>query len=373
MTPLTDSSSLMARAIELARIAEGRTAPNPPVGALVVRNGQIIGQGFHPRAGEPHAEIFALREAAEAAAGADLYVTLEPCSHHGRTPPCADALIKAGIRRVFVGTRDPNPQVSGRGLERLRRAGIEVFSGILEEECRRLIAPFACHITRGRPFVILKSAMTLDGRTATACGDSRWVSGPESRFAVHRLRDRVDAIMVGIGTVLADDPMLTTRLPEGGRDPLRIVLDTHLRIPPDARLLSLDSQAPTWIFCCEEVPPLRVRRLEKPGVQVYRLPCGEEGLDLSALLAQLGREGIQSLLLEGGATLNGSMLRAGLVDRLMFFLAPKLHGGRDGFGVFAGAGASEMAQATPLGPLRLTRYGEDVLIEAEVEHVHGAC
>lgn len=367
LNPFDIHQHFMARAIELARTAEGRTRPNPPVGAVLVREGRIVGEGFHPAAGQPHAEIFALREAGDFACGADLYVTLEPCSHTGRTGPCADALIAAGVGRVYVGTGDPNPQVSGRGIEKLRNAGIAVTTGILEPQCRRLIAPFARHVTTGLPFVILKTAVTLDGKTATSTGESQWISGPESRLEVHRLRDRVDAVMVGIGTLLRDDAKLTTRLPEGkGRDALRVVVDSFLRIPEEAAMLQLDSAASTLVATTSRACAEKVRSLSEAGVEVLVLPEKDGRVDLEALLRQLGSRGVQSVLLEGGAVLNQAFLEAGLIDRTMVFVAPKLLGGSDGKGVFSGIGPASLADARQLEDVRVRILGEDVLIEAEV-------
>jgi len=363
---MTRDERYMARAIELARMGEGRTRPNPAVGAVVVKDGEAVGEGFHPQAGEPHAEIFALRQAGPLARGADLYVTLEPCSHHGRTGPCVEAVIAAGIRRVCIGTGDPNPLVAGRGIARLREEGVEVVGGVLEPECRYLIAPFAKHVTTGLPFVVLKSAVTLDGRTATVTGDSRWISGPQSRAWVHRLRDRLDAVMVGIGTVLRDDPLLTTRLPEGGRDASRIIVDSRLRIPEEAAILAIESSAPTIIATTSAASPDKVARLRARGVEVIQVAASPEGVDLRDLLRQIGARGIQSVLLEGGNILNASALRAGLIDRAMVFIAPLLLGSGEAPGIFAGRGAERLADALRLDGIRVRRFGDDLLIEGEV-------
>jgi len=363
---MTLSAQYMQRALELARKGEGRTCPNPAVGAVLVRGDRIVGEGFHPRAGEPHAEIFALRDAGELARGADLYVTLEPCSHFGRTGPCAQAIVDAGVSRVFVGTADPNPKVCGQGIARMVAAGIEVHEGILEKECRRLIAPFAKHVTTGRPFVILKSAMTLDGKTATRSGDSRWISNEASREDVHRLRDRVDAIMVGVGTVLRDDPRLTTRLPEGGRDPVRIVVDTHLRIPEEARILEVDSAAPTLVATGEQASEAKIARLKDRGAEILLLPLAGESVDLKVLMERLGARGLQSILLEGGSRLNAGALAAGIIDRIMVYVAPRIVGGDDGRGIFSGPGIEKMAGARGLTDVRVRRFGDDILVEGEV-------
>ncbi len=363
---MPSSAEYMVRALAQARKGEGRTRPNPAVGAVIVADGRVVGEGYHPAAGQPHAEIFALRQAGDRAKGADLYVTLEPCSHQGRTGPCADAVIAAGIARVFVGTGDPNPQVCGRGIARLRAAGIEVQVGLLEVECLRLIAPFAKHITCGRPFVTLKTAVTLDGKTATATGDSRWISGPASRQYVHRLRDRVDAILVGVGTVLHDDPQLTTRLPEGGRNPLRVVVDSHLRISDQAKLLDDLGSASTLIATTSSACVQKVERLQRQGVEVLVLDGPGGRVNLPELLQRLGERGIQHLLLEGGSGLNEAMLQAGLIDRVMVFVAPKIVGGSDGFGIFSGAGVRQLADALSLNDVRSSRFEDDILIEGEV-------
>jgi diaminohydroxyphosphoribosylaminopyrimidine deaminase/5-amino-6-(5-phosphoribosylamino)uracil reductase len=356
----------MMQALRQARRGEGRTRPNPPVGAVVVRDGDIVGQGYHPAAGQPHAEIFALRAAGERARGAEMYVTLEPCCHHGRTGPCSDAIIAAGIRRVYVGVEDPNPRVAGGGIRRLMAAGVEVRRGIGEAECRRLIAPFAKHVRTGLPFVILKSAITLDGRTATSIGHSQWITNAASRAEVHCLRDRVDGIMVGIGTLLQDNPRLTTRLPEGGRDPERIVVDSCLRTPDSAALLHLNSSAATLVATTERAPSDKVARLRDRGVEVMVLPERDGRVDLAALLATLGRRGLQSVLLEGGARLNTGFWSAGLVDRVMIFIAPKIIGGDDGRGIFAGPGVTSLTEAAVLRDVRVRRFGEDMLVEGEV-------
>ncbi len=358
----------MREALRLARQGVGRTAPNPPVGAILVRDGQVIGGGYHPKAGAAHAEIFALRQAGELARGSDLYVTLEPCSHQGRTGPCAQALIEAGVKRVFVGVQDPNPQVAGRGISLLQHAGIEVEVGILDQECRRLIAPFARQIHSGLPYTIYKTAMTLDGKTATASGDSRWISGEGSRLRVHRLRDRVEAIMIGIGTLLNDDSLLNTRLPDAnGRDPLRVVVDSRLQIPLDCKLLHQQSNAGTLVATTEAADKQKIVALEKLGVEVLFLPETGGQVTLLPLWQELGRRNVQRLLLEGGATLAGAALQAGLIDQLMVFVAPKLIGGSADHGIFAGAGCLELLNAVPINDMRFEQVGEDLLICGEVE------
>ena len=322
----------MRLALEEASRGLGRTAPNPAVGAVLVRGGKVVGRGHHARAGSPHAEIEALRQAGARARGADLYTTLEPCDHFGRTPPCSLAVIEAGVRRVFVGSRDPNPLVDGKGTARLRRAGIEVVAGLLRPECDALNAPWFRFIGSGRPFVTLKVAATLDGRIATRAGDSRWVSGPEARAWVHRLRDRVDAVLVGRGTAQADDPRLTTRLPGGGgHDPLRVVLDTDLRLPASLRLFRQRSAARTLV-----VHAARRERDLGPRVELLRCARGPGGLELGAVLDRLAERGVVHLLVEGGGAVAAGFLAAGLVDRLALVLAPRLLGGGLSWGGEAG-------------------------------------
>lgn len=351
---------MMRMALALARRGVGKTAPNPAVGCVIVRDGAVVGRGWHKKAGTPHAEVHALNDAGDLAAGADAYVTLEPCSHYGKTPPCAKALIEARVARVFVGMVDPNPLVAGNGIEMLRGAGIEVEVGILEGECRELNRPFIKWIQTRRPYVILKSAVTLDGKTATASGDSKWITSDRARRDVHRLRGRVDAIMVGVGTVVKDDPLLNCRVP-GGKDPLRVVVDSTLRIPLHAAVLGVRSDAGTVIATCSD-DRSRMESVAARGAEL--LICKESGgcVDLLDLFARLGERGVQSVLLEGGSHLAGAALRAGLVDRCMIYLAPKLVGGA-GMGLFAGEGAQLMGEAIRLEGMTVRRIGVDLLVE----------
>jgi len=351
---------MMRQALALARRGVGKTSPNPAVGCLIVRDGVVVGRGWHKKAGTPHAEVHALNEAGELAAGADVYVTLEPCAHFGRTPPCAKALVDAKVARVYVAMIDPNPLVAGAGIGMLRQAGIEVETGLLEEPARALNRPFIKWIQTKLPFVVLKSALTMDGKSATANGDSRWITSDRSRREVHRLRGVVDAIMVGVGTVLTDDPQLTCRVP-GGKDPLRVVVDSTLRIPRHAALLSVKSEAGTLIATCSR----DAARLEAVGSRGARiLSCRESGgqVDLADLLRRLGEIGVQSILLEGGSHLAGAALRAGLIDKCMIFLAPKLVGGA-GIGLFAGDGVAIMGDAIRLEGMTVRRVGVDLVIE----------
>jgi len=354
----------MRAALGLARKGLGKTSPNPAVGAVVVRKGRVIASGFHRKAGAPHAEVEALsRLQGKARAGDTLYVTLEPCNHFGRTPPCTQAILEKGVRNVVVGMRDPNPRVKGGGCRYLSRRGVEMVTGVLEEECRRLNEAFVTYVTLGRPFVIAKTAMTLDGWTATSSGHSRWVTNERSREWVHRLRNQVDGILVGVGTVTADDPLLNTRLGKGkGRDPVRVVVDTHLRIPENARVLGHAEGGETIIAVGEDVPSRRLKRIEQKGVSFLRCPKKEGRIDLGALMDRLGKRSITSLLLEGGATLMGAMIRERLVDKFCIFKAPKLLGASDGRPMALGPGPGRMDQSIALKDVQVRRFGEDLLI-----------
>ncbi len=359
-----DDVQYMRLALELAARGAGYTSPNPMVGAVLVKDGRIVGRGYHRQVGGPHAEVEAIADAGPEAEGATLYVTLEPCNHHGRTPPCSEAVIRAGITRVVVAMEDPNPHVTGGGIGRLQASGIEVISGVCRNEAWQLNEAFVKYVRSGLPWVVLKSAMTLDGRIATASGDARWVSGPQSRALVHRLRHRLDAILVGIGTVKADNPSLTTRLAEGGgRDPVRIILDTGLSIDPDARVLHLESDAPTWIVCGPGVDAGKMERLNKTGARCMVMDLDHGRVDLKALLRRLGSEQITSLLVEGGATVAGGFLSQALVDKVMFFYAPKLLAGDDGVPLCRGRGAEKMSQCLQVSNLQVQQVGEDILVE----------
>lgn len=354
----------MREALRLAGKGLGRTSPNPPVGCVVVRQGRVIAGGYHRKAGEPHAEVEALgRLGGKGKKGDTLYVTLEPCNHYGRTPPCTEAILEAGIGRVVVGTRDPNPRVEGRGCEFLEAHGVRVVTGVLESECRELIEVFTKYAATGRPFVVAKSALTLDGWTATSMGHSQWITGEKSRRFVHRLRAQMDAVMVGVGTVLADDPFLTVRLGvRRGKDPVRIIVDTHLRTPPGARIVAGgDSNCPTWIAVGQGVPSARMKRYERQGVTL--LICSEIAgrVDLAALMDKLGEMSITSVVLEGGSTLMGSMIRGKLVDKFYVFQAPRILGGGDGIPMASGPGPRRMDDGLRLKDLKLRRFGEDLL------------
>lgn len=362
-------SQYMKMALELAGKAMGRTSPNPMVGSVVVRDGKVVGRGYHARAGTPHAEVHALRDAGEAARGATLYVTLEPCCHHGRTGPCTEAIINAGVGRVVAAMTDPNPLVAGQGLKRLEDAGIEIVAGVLEEEARQLNEVFIKYITTRRPFVVLKAAMSLDGKIATRTGDSRWVTGVPAREYVHRLRDRYDAIMVGVNTVLADNPSLTTRLAQGGgRDPVRVILDSTARTPPEARILSPEAGAYTIIATTERAPLERLRGLKSAGARVITVGAKSSGVDLTALMAELAELEITSVLVEGGGQVHASALAAGVADKAVWFIAPKLVGGIDAPGPVAGTGVEFMAEALKLERVNISRFGEDICVEGYIEN-----
>jgi diaminohydroxyphosphoribosylaminopyrimidine deaminase/5-amino-6-(5-phosphoribosylamino)uracil reductase len=360
------SEQYMKRALRLAARARGRTSPNPLVGAVVVQAGRVVGEGYHRKAGTPHAEILALAAAAGKARGADLYLNLEPCSHYGRTPPCVDAIIAAGIDRVFVGMRDPNPLVNGRGLQILREAGIEVAEGILEDSCRKINEVFIKYVAAGLPFVILKGAATLDGRIAAETGDAKWISNEASRRYVHRLRDRVDAILVGAGTAEQDNPRLTTRLPgRRGKDPVRIIVDSTLRVSPDADIFSLESEAPTIVATTRGAPEHKRKALEAQGAEILAIDSPKR-VDLGELMRRLAGREITSVLIEGGSRINTAALESGLVDKVIFFYAPRLMGGRKAPLLFGGKGVSSVQDAIAITHIRTRRFGDNIMVEGYV-------
>lgn len=359
--PRETDAQFMRRALRLARQGVGRTQPNPPVGAVVVKQGQVVGQGFHRRAGLPHAEVEALNAAGRHARGATLYVTLEPCAHHGRTPPCTEAIVAAGIHRVVVGVRDPNPHVQGGGIDVLRACGLVVDEGVEEKRCAELLSPFRKFVLTGLPWVTLKLAASLDGRIATATGESRWITTERSRAYVHRLRDEHDAVLVGAGTVRADDPDLTCRRPRG-RNPLRVVLDGRLRSPLQARVFQT-SVAPTWVLTSARAPKRKIAELRARGVDVTVLGNAEQ-LAWPEVLRELGRRGLLSVLVEGGASVAAQALAAQGVDRLLVFLAPLLIGG-DGLPVVGHLRVRHLAEAIRLPSLRVRRFAGDLLVATE--------
>ena len=356
----------MARALELARRGLGRTAPNPPVGCVIVRNGEVVGEGFHERAGAPHAEVNALRAAGERARGATVYVTLEPCSHTGRTPPCTDALVAAGVRRVVYAVPDSGDQ-SGGGAARLEEAGIVTAAGVMAAEAEELLAPFRLAREHGRPLVLYKTAMTLDGKIATRSGQSRWITGEASRALVQRWRDEYDAVAVGVNTVLLDDPLLTARV-EGGRTPVKVVFDSVARTAPTARLFepdALGTEARVIIFCGPDAPAERVAALGERGAEVITLSGSRGRPAIREALAALAERDVHSVLLEGGGTLAWSFLEDCLIDRVAWFIAPKLIGGT-GRSPLAGLGVETMDGAFGLEDVESRRVEDDLLITGTI-------
>jgi diaminohydroxyphosphoribosylaminopyrimidine deaminase/5-amino-6-(5-phosphoribosylamino)uracil reductase len=364
----------MQQAMALAQRGEGAVNPNPLVGALVVRNGEVVAQGYHERYGDLHAERNAFRDADSRGIGCEgttLYVTLEPCCHHGHQPPCTEAIIEHRVGRVVVGLPDPNPLVAGKGLKQVADAGIAVDildaqnsseEALLVHDLRYRNRVFLKYITTGRPWVVMKYAMTLDGKICTRTGDSRWVSGPESRQEVHRLRRRLKAILCGIGTVLADDPMLNTRLDDdpSARNPIRIVADRRARIPMQSQLVQTARQIPVAVACGADADPRKLQQLEEAGVQIWICNTPEELLD------RAGKEHIDGIMLEGGGTLNESFVHAGLVDEVYAFVAPKLVGGQDARTPVEGLGLAHMAQALQLREVETRMFGKDILIHGLV-------
>ena len=357
----------MRMALRLAEKAKGRTSPNPMVGAVVVKNNKVISRGYHLRAGEPHAEAIALAKAGAAAKGATLYVTLEPCSHtNKRTPPCSPLVIQSGVKRVVVAMIDPNPRVSGNGLKALRKAGVQVVQGVLESESKKLNEAFVKHIATGMPFVTLKIAQTLDGRIATAGGESKWITGEQARAEGHRLRDSHDAILVGINTILKDDPSLTTRIPQG-RDPLRIIVDTKLRTPLSAKVIKQTSSAKTCIATIAGMPTNKLEALLDSGAEILLVKERNKQVDLKALMKILGSSGITSVLIEGGAEVNASALKAGIVDKVVAFVAPMLMTGKDSLCSIGGESPQKLGQAIRISEVTSRFVGQDLMIEGYVK------
>jgi len=362
-----DDKKFMEMALDLAERARGATSPNPLVGAVVVKNGRVVGRGYHAAAGKPHAEAGAIADAGKQSQGATLYVTLEPCNHFGRTPPCTHSILAAGIRRVVFAMADPNPDVTGGGAAYLREKGVEVTAGVHAVRAAQQNDWFVKYIQTKQPFVTAKCAATLDGRIAAKSGDARWVSGEASRAFVHRLRHSMDAIMVGRQTVERDNPSLTARLPDGGgKDPVRIILDTSLGISMEARVVRQASAAQTWIVCSAGADADRISQFESAGVRVLTAATRNGWIDLAPLMRQLGREGITSLLLEGGSKLMGSAFRAGIVDKVIFFYAPKISGGDDGFPICAGPGALQMRDCIGVTDIKVLRFGDDIMVQGYI-------
>jgi len=359
----------MKMALVLAERGAGYTSPNPMVGAVVVKDGQVVGKGWHAKAGDAHAEVMALDDAGDSARGATIYVTLEPCNHDGRTPPCTKKILDAGISTVVYAMTDPNPNVKGGGGDVLKQHKINVVAGVCEDEASKMNESFIKHTLTGRPFVILKCAATLDGRIATRTGHSKWITNASSRKFVHRLRHNVDGIMVGIGTVVADDPSLTARL-DGvdGRDPVRVILDTKLSIDGNAKLLNLDSNAATLIVAGSKCPEKKRKAIEKKGAEVIIQKQADDRIDMDALMEVLGGRGITSLLIEGGSRVSASALGAGVVDKVCFFYAPKILGGDDGVPMLRGPGPDTIDQGIMLKDIHVRLFDDDIMVEGYIEH-----
>lgn len=356
----------MHLAITLAQKGIGYVNPNPLVGAVVVKEGKIISQGYHERYGELHAERNALASCIADPKDATMYVTLEPCCHYGKTPPCTEAIIEHGIRKVYVGCLDPNPLVAGRGVETLRQAGIEVITGVLENPCKKLNEIFIHYMNTRTPYVTMKFAMTMDGKIATCTGESRWISGEMSREKVHRDRSRYQGIMVGVGTVLADNPMLTSRISQG-RNPIRIVCDSQLRTPLKSNIVRTAKEIPTILATSCTCPNQR-KEYEQAGCEIVMVPLKDEHLDLQVLMQILGAKGIDSILLEGGSTLNFSSLNSGIVSKIQTYIAPKIFGGDLAKTAVGGKGFGAITECVTLKNQTVTYLGEDILIESEVEY-----
>lgn len=366
----------MRRAIELAKKGSGHVNPNPLVGAVIVRDGEIIGEGYHECYGQLHAERNAIANAKKrgnSLEGSTIYVTLEPCCHYGKTPPCTEAIIEEKIARVVVGSDDPNPLVSGKGFQMLREKGIEVIPHFLKEECDAINHVFFHYIRTGTPYVAMKYAMTMDGKIACYTGDSKWVTGEESRAHVQTLRNHYKGIMAGIGTVLADDPMLNCRI-EGGRDPIRIIADSHLRIPMDSQLVRTAGQQPLIVACLPDADEEKTAQLQEKGVEVLRIPGvttaditeeQKEVISLPVLMKELGARKIDGILLEGGGQLNESALQAGIVDRIYCYIAPKIFGGAQAKTPVEGQGLTRAADAWKFNRIGMQEFGQDILLEYE--------
>ncbi len=362
---MTDQN-YMLQAIQLAKQGEGWTNPNPMVGAVIVKNGRIIGKGYHKKCGELHAERNAIASLTESAEGATIYVTLEPCCHYGKTPPCTEAIIEQKIKRVVIGSRDPNPKVSGKGIKMLQEAGIEVIEDFMREECDRLNPVFFHYITTKTPYVVMKYAMTLDGKNATKTGASKWITGEAARAEVQHMRHRYMGIMAGIGTVLADDPMLNVRV-EGWKSPIRILCDSGLRIPLDGQIVKSAGKYRTIVaYADSENTEAKRKRLHEMGVETICCPDENNQVDLKKLMKYLGEEGIDSILLEGGGTLNDSALRAGIVQEVQAFIAPKLFGGMNSKTPVEGIGVRFPSEAVKLKCTDICQIGEDIRITCQV-------
>lgn len=360
---MKNDHNFMKMALDLAETAKGKTNPNPVVGAILVKDGVIVGSGLHRKAGEPHAEVHAFNMAGDQAKGATLYVTLEPCSHYGKTPPCANLVKDSGVKRVVVAAKDPNPAVAGKGINIIKEAGIEVEVGVLEEEAKRLNERFMHNMITQTPFVVSKVAMTLDGKIAAYTGHSQWITGEEARKEVHYLRNEVDAILVGVGTVLADNPKLTTRLDQPAKNPIRIILDSELRTPLDSNVADC-SEAQTIILTSLDEEDEKAGSLKEKGVQVIQVPYRSGKMDLQSALKRLYEEGVTDILLEGGSEVNASFMRERLIQKYIVYIAPKILGGKSSFTPFRGEDVETVDEAVQLTFESVEKVGEDLKVYA---------
>ncbi len=357
----------MKRALVLALNGVGKTSPNPLVGAIIVKNGKIIGEGYHEYYGGHHAEVNAIKNATENVEGATLYVTLEPCSHYGKTPPCAELIVKEKLSKVVIAITDPNPKVAGKGIKILQENNIEVVTGVLESEAKKMNEIFFKYIKEKRPFCILKSAMTMDGKIASSTGESKWITNEKSRYYTHELRNMVSAILVGVNTVIKDDPSLTTRLTNKGNDAIRIIVDSSLRIPLNSTVLNISSPKKTIIATTEKADKTKLKALNNmKNIQVIITPIKESKVDLVYLFDWLGNEGIDSVLIEGGSELNFSALKEGLVDKVIIFIAPKILGGKNSKSPVGGHGFEKLEDAVLLNDINIRTFEDDIMIEAYV-------
>ena len=357
----------MNLALDLARKSEGQTNPNPLVGAVIVKSGKVVAKGYHEKAGLPHAEAIALNKAGTKARGADLYVNLEPCCHHGRTPPCTEAIISAGIKRVILGIRDPNRLVNGRGIRFLRKQGVEVVIGVLRRDCHKINEHFIKYITTGRPWVILKSAVSLDGKIATRTGDSKWITGSKARAYAHRLRSRVDAILVGAETVRMDDPQLTVRPKKKSmRNPVRIIVSGKGSISTSAKIFNNAHKERVIYVANASLPLIRKKKLQKIGVEVLLVKYKKKKVDLPLLMDALGKMKITSIMIEGGSEISGNALKEKLIDKLIYFLAPKIIGGKNAPGPVGGQGISRIEDFIEVKEISIEKLGNDFVIEGNI-------
>jgi diaminohydroxyphosphoribosylaminopyrimidine deaminase/5-amino-6-(5-phosphoribosylamino)uracil reductase len=362
----------MRKALSLAARAKGMTSPNPMVGALLVKNGKVIAEGYHKKAGTPHAEVIAIENAGQRARGATLYVSLEPCCHkEKRTPPCTRKIISSGIKKVVIAMKDPNPRVSGKGMEELETAGIKVVSGVLGEKAAELNRFYIKHITTGMPFIVLKVAMTLDGKIATPEGESKWITGEKARTAVHALRGSVDAILTAIGTIKADNPQLTCRTEED-QNPARVIIDPSLEVRPDSNVLCIPPETIIVMRRTEETGAAKPEILEKKRVLLHRgaqiIEYSGDKVDMKWLMKELGKKGIISVLVEGGSSLNSYCLESGVVDKVMFFIAPKIIGGKSSFPAVGGRSFRRLEEAYRIHNITVKRIGEDILVEGYIRN-----